>query len=80
MHKWQSTERTYPPTGGLDSVFIASTIDVKESRKVVTVDIPGAFLHTDNEDYVIMEMVGTLVELMVKTTQSYNNRCHIGER
>ena len=53
---------------------------MKESRKVVTVDIPGAFLHTDNEDYVIMEMVGTLVELMVKTTQSYNNRCHIGER
>jgi hypothetical protein len=34
---------------------------------VVTIDIPGAFLHADNDDYVIMKMVGMLVELMVKT-------------
>ena len=54
-------------TVGLDSVFITSTIDAKERRKVVTIDIPGAFLHADNEDYVIMKMVGTLAELMVKT-------------
>jgi hypothetical protein len=51
----------------LDSVFITSTIDAKESRKVATIDIPGAFLHADNEDYVIMKLVGTLAELMVKT-------------
>ena len=51
----------------LESVFMTSTIDAKESRKVVTIDIPGAFLHADNEDYVIMKMVGTLAELMVKT-------------
>jgi hypothetical protein len=31
------------------------------------VDIPGAFLHADNKDFVIMKMVGTLAELMVKT-------------
>jgi hypothetical protein len=30
-------------------------------------NIPGAFLHADNKDYVIMKMVGTLAELMVKT-------------
>ena len=48
-------------------VFITSTIDAKESRKLATIDIPGAFLHADNEDYVIMKMVGTLAELMVKT-------------
>jgi hypothetical protein len=51
----------------LESVFITSIIDAKESRKVVTIDIPGAFLHADSEDYVIMKMVGTLAELMVKT-------------
>ena len=54
-------------TVGLDSVFITSTIDAKERRKVVTIDIPGAFLHADNEDYVIMKMVRMLAELMVKT-------------
>ncbi len=60
-------EEAAAPTVALESVFITSTIGAKESRKVVTVDIPGAFLHADNEDYVIMKMVGTLAELMVKT-------------
>ncbi len=60
-------EEAAAPTVALESVFITSTIDAKESRKVVMVDVPGAFLHADNKDYVIMKMVGTLAELMVKT-------------
>jgi hypothetical protein len=51
----------------LESVFITSTIDAKEGRKVVTIDIPGAFLHANNDDYVIIKMVGMLTKLMVKT-------------
>ncbi len=34
---------------------------------MVTIDIPGAFLHANNDDYVIMKMVGMLAKLMVKT-------------
>jgi hypothetical protein len=60
-------EEAVAPTVRLDLVFITSTIDAKESRKVVTINNPGAFLHADNEDYVIIKMVGTLAELMVKT-------------
>ncbi len=60
-------EEAAAPTVVLELVFLTSTIDAKENREVVTIDIPGAFLHADNEDYVIMKMVGTLAELMVKT-------------
>jgi hypothetical protein len=60
-------EEAAAPTVALESVFITSTIDAKEGRKVVTIDIPGAFLHSNNDDYVIMKMVGTLAELMIKT-------------
>jgi hypothetical protein len=60
-------EEAAAPTVVLDLVFLTSTIDGKENREVVTIDIPGAFLHADNEDYVIMKMVGMLAELMVKT-------------
>jgi hypothetical protein len=60
-------EEAAAPTVALESVFLTSMIDAKENREVVTIDIPGAFLHADNEDYVIMKMVGTLAELMVKT-------------
>ncbi len=48
-------------------VILTSTIDAEENREVVMINIPGVFLHADNEDYMIMKMVGTLVELMVKT-------------
>ena len=60
-------EEAAAPTVGLDSVYVTSMIDVEESKKVVTIDIPGSFLHADNEDYVIMKMAVTLAELMVKT-------------
>ena len=32
----------------------------------MTIDIPGAFLHADNKDYMVMKMVRTMVEQMVK--------------
>jgi hypothetical protein len=35
-------------------VFMTSTIDARENREVVTINIPGAFLHATNKDYVIM--------------------------
>jgi len=73
-------EEAAAPTVGLDSVLITSTIDAKESRKVVTIDIPGVFLHADNEDYVIMKMVGTLAELMVKTNPKMHRQYVILEK
>ncbi len=60
-------EEAAAPTVTLEPVFITSTIDAKEGRKVVTIDISGAFLHADNDDYVIIKMVGMLAKLMVKT-------------
>ncbi len=60
-------EEAAAPTVTLESVFITSTTDAKEGRKVVTIDVPGAFLHVDNDDYVIMKMVGMLTKLMAKT-------------
>ncbi len=63
-------EEAAAPTVALESVFSTSTIDTKEGRKVVTIDIPGAFLHANNDNYVIMKMVGTLAKLMVKNNPS----------
>jgi hypothetical protein len=60
-------EEAAAPTVLLESIFMTATIDAKEKQKFVTVDIPGAFLHADNKDYVIMKMNGSLAELMVKT-------------
>ena len=60
-------EEAAAPTVALESVFVTATIDAKEKQKVVTIDIPGAFLLANIEDYVVMKMNRLLVELMVKT-------------
>ncbi len=55
------------PTVGLESVFATAAIDAKENREAVTINIPGAFLHATNKDYVVIQMNRTLAKLMAKT-------------
>ncbi len=73
-------EEAATPMVALDSVFLTSMIDAKENREIVTIDIPGAFLHADNKDYVIMKMVGTLAELMVKTNPKMHRQYVVLEK
>ena len=67
QRKHVAKEDAAVPTVALESVFVTATIDAKEKQEVVTINIPGAFLHANNKDYVIMKMNGSLAELMVKT-------------
>jgi len=64
--QWEhvAKEEAASPTAALESVFVTAAIDAKENREVVTIDIPGAFLHATNDDYVVMRMNGMLAELM----------------
>lgn len=59
-------ETTASPTIMTDSVMITSTIDAHERRRVVTLDIPGAFLHADLDEEVVMLLRGQLANLMVQ--------------
>jgi hypothetical protein len=59
-------ENTASPTVMTDSVMITSAIDAHEGRVVVTCDIPGAFLHADLDEEVIMLLRGQLADLMVQ--------------
>ena len=59
-------EEATAPTVTSESIFIQGTIYAHEHRDVATCDIPGAFLHADNPNYVLMRLNGTLAELMVK--------------
>jgi hypothetical protein len=56
-------------------VFMTSTIDARENREVVTINIPGVFLHATNKDYVVMQMSGTLAKLMVQTDPKLYRKC-----
>ena len=51
-------------TMSTEAIFITSVIDEKENREVAVVDLPGAFLHTEDNQDVIMFMKGRSAELM----------------
>ena len=59
-----SKEDSTSPTVMTESIFIMSVTDAKENREVAIVDLPGAFLHAENDQDVIMFMRGRLAELM----------------
>ena len=54
------------PTIATESVMLTSTIDAKEGRDVATVDIPGAFMHSDQDETSHLQLQGTLADLLVK--------------
>lgn len=49
----------------IDDVFVTATIDAYEGRKLVTINIPEAFLQADIDEDIIMLLTGELAELMV---------------
>ena len=59
-------EEVTSPTFATESVFITTTIDNFENRDVATVDLPGAFLHTDidpKDDTINMVLQGEFTKL-----------------
>jgi len=58
------------PTVSTDGLLITAAIDGYEGRDVCTMDIPGAFLQADNDEFVLMLLRGKLAEMMVKIDPS----------
>ena len=56
-------------------IFITSVIDAKENQEVAVANLPGAFLHAENDQDVIMFMRGRLAELMTRIAPQTCNKC-----
>jgi hypothetical protein len=48
------------------ALFLTSLIDAGDERKVVTVNIPGAYMHSDMDELVHMRLSGPMTELLVR--------------
>ena len=59
-------KRKHPPTVTTEAVILTSTIDAKEGRDVATMDIPGTFMHSDQDETVHLHLQQTLADLLVK--------------
>ena len=51
----------------IESLMISCVVNSKQGRKVVTLDIPGAFIQADMDDLVHVKFKGIMAEMLVKT-------------
>ena len=63
---WKTKEETSAPTVRTESFFITCAIDAKERRKVVTVDIPGAFMQADADETIHIKFEGEIAQLLTQ--------------
>ena len=47
-------ENAASPTVNNESVFLTTAIEAHKRRKIVTLDITGAYLHTDMDEEVVL--------------------------
>lgn len=68
------------PTVSTEAVLISCTIDANERRDVASVDVPGAFMHTNMDELVHMRLEGTMAELVIKLDPELYRKYAINER
>jgi hypothetical protein len=71
QRSYMSKEDAASPTVSTESILLTATIDARQGRDVMTVDIPNAFVQTDIQqkepsERVIMKIRGTLVDMLVE--------------
>jgi hypothetical protein len=66
---YTNKEDTASPTALTESILLTSTVEAKEEREVMTVDIPNAFVQTakdtNNGDRIMMKIKGPLVDMIL---------------
>ena len=64
-------EEAASPTAYTDSIFVTATIDAKQNRDVMTLDVPNAFVQTivpykEGDEKIIMKIRGHLVDMLLE--------------
>jgi Reverse transcriptase (RNA-dependent DNA polymerase) len=68
---WKTKEETSSPTVRTHSLFLTAIIAALEGRKVVTVDIPGAFMQTDIDELIHVKLEDELVDVLLMVEPKY---------
>lgn len=58
------------PTVSVEAVFVTSVLDAFEDRDIAVTDIPGAYVHAESDENILVRFEGTIAELLVKISPS----------
>jgi hypothetical protein len=50
----------------MEALFLTSIVNAKEGGKVMTIDIPRAFMHADIDELIHMQLEGPMTELLTR--------------
>ena len=64
-------DETSSPTATPESVLLIALIDAVEDRHVVVVDVTGAYLNADMNDFVLIRLLGDDVDMMCNANPTY---------
>lgn len=53
-------------TVSMEALFLTATIDAHERCRVITVDVPGAFMHCNIDEEIFVKLEGTMAKMLVK--------------
>jgi hypothetical protein len=59
-------EDTSAPTVSTEALFLTSAVDAHEGRKVISVDVPGAFMQCDIDELIHVKLEGVMAKMMVR--------------
>ena len=62
-------EESTSPTISMETVFLMAVVDAWESRKVVVLDVPGAFMQVDMDELVHVQFEGEMVDKLLEIDQ-----------
>ena len=68
---YKTKDETSSPTVTIESLFLTSMVDARERRKVITVDIPGAFMQADVDELIHVKLEGDVALLLIKIDPTY---------
>ncbi|MEL7196301.1 MAG: reverse transcriptase domain-containing protein [Bacteroidota bacterium] len=65
---YKSKEETASPTVSTEAVFLTGVLEAAEGRHVAVMDVPGAFMQTDQppDEEVIIRLQGKMAEMLAK--------------
>ena len=72
QRNWMQKEESSSPTTSIEALFMQSTINAKEKRDNITLDIPNAFIQMEHKGQTVhMKIRGELVDILISIDRNY---------
>ena len=65
-------DETTSPAISIEALFLLCLIDAAKQQKVITCDIPGAFMQVDMDEQIHLKLDGEIAELLLRVDPSYS--------